>query len=204
MRLSRRQALLGIGGALASPQVAFAAPQTAETNGLSSALRARAMAALVAHRSRVARGNVIGIVDFAKTSCLPRFYLLDVETGARESFLVAHGKGSDPAHSGWLRRFSNDPGSEASSAGAYLAGALYEGQHGQSRRLIGLDPSNSNAEARAIVIHGARYVSPQMAQLQGKVGRSQGCLAVSLDDIDRVLQRLAPGTLIYADRIMPV
>lgn len=186
---------------MALPRAVFAASGTTETAGLNPALHSRAMAALAVHRSRVSSGNLIGIVDFAKTSRLPRFHLLNVETGASESLLVAHGKGSDPAHSGWLHRFSNDPGSEASSSGAYLAGALYEGQHGRSRRLIGLDTSNSNAEGRAIVIHGAAYVSPQIAQIQGKVGRSQGCLAVSLDDIDRVLRRLAPGTLIYADRI---
>lgn len=131
----------------------------------------------------------------------PRFHILDMASGARQTLLVAHGKGSDPDHSGWVERFSNVPGSEASSAGAYLTGALYEGKHGRSRRLIGLDDSNSNAEARALVIHGAWYVSAAMARDKGKLGRSQGCLAVADGDLDAVLSALVPGCLIYVDKV---
>ena len=115
--------------------------------------------------------------------------------------LVAHGKGSDPDHCGWLEHFSNVPGSEASSAGAYLTGALYEGKHGRSRRLTGLDTRNNMAEERAIVIHGAWYVSSQMVRDHGKIGRSQGCLAVATDDLDTVLTSLPEGSLIYVDKV---
>ena len=64
--------------------------------------------------------------------------------------MIAHGSGSDPAHTGWLQRFSNVPDSFASSEGAYLASDYYVGKHGRSQRLAGLDATNSNALDRAI------------------------------------------------------
>lgn len=164
-------------------------------------LRSRALAAFEQHRDAVAEHDRIGIVDFSLHSRKPRFHILDLKAGTRHSVLVAHGKGSDPGHSGWLERFSNTPGSEASSAGAYLTGQPYTGKHGRSRRLIGLDSSNSNAEGRAIVIHGAWYVSPDMVRDHGKLGRSQGCLAVAEADLDLVMTSLPIGSLIYVDKI---
>jgi hypothetical protein len=95
---------------------------------------------------------------------------------------------------------SNIPGSAASSSGAYLVGDDYFGKHGRSRRLFGLDPENSNVEVRRIVIHAARYVSPEIAQ-SGKVGRSEGCFAVSQTDIAQVLERLGPGRMIFAAKL---
>lgn len=79
-------------------------------------------------------------------------------------------------------------------------GEDYVGRHGRSRRLIGLDPENSNVEVRRIVIHAARYVSPEIAQ-RGKLGRSEGCLALAEADIAQVLERLGPGRMIYAAKI---
>ena len=109
--------------------------------------------------------------------------------------------GGSTGHAGWLQRFSNDPGSEASSNGAYLTAQTYEGHHGLSRRVIGLDATNSNAEPRAIVIHAAPYVSLAILAATGKLGRSEGCFAVAPDKRDEVLARLGEGRLIYADKI---
>jgi len=120
--------------------------------------------------------------------------------GSASSHLVAHGRGSDPAHTGWLERFSNEPHSNATSSGAYLTGDRYVGAHGHSMRLAGLDPSNSNAAARAIVVHGAWYVSEEMARSRGALGRSQGCFAVSGSSLEEILKRLGPGRLIYAGK----
>jgi hypothetical protein len=165
------------------------------------ALHERATAALVRHQARVRNQGRMGIVDFSRPSGQPRFHLVDPAGGARHTLLVAHGKGSDPDHSGWVERFSNVPGSEASSSGAYLTGEVYNGKHGRSRRLVGLDTSNSNAEERAIVIHGAWYVGSEIVQNHGKLGRSQGCLAVAEVDLDLVLDALPPGSLIYVDKV---
>lgn len=164
-------------------------------------LLSRAKAALEAHKDRISNRDLLAIADFSKPSRDPRFYLVNLQNGQSTTFLVAHGKGSDPGHSGWVQSFSNSHGSEATSAGSYLVGETYFGQYGESRRLIGLDPQNDQAEARAIVIHPAWYVNQTLIQEQGKIGRSQGCFAFSQADIGQILERVAPGSLLYADKV---
>lgn len=164
-------------------------------------LLARAKAALDKHSMRIRNQDFIAIADFSKPSRDPRFYLVDLRSGQSSSFLVAHGKGSDQQHSGWVQSFSNVHGSEATSAGAYLVSDTYVGQYGQSRRLIGLDTQNDQADARAIVIHPAWYVDRSLINTQGKIGRSQGCFAFAQDDIGQILERVAPGCLLYADKL---
>lgn len=161
----------------------------------------RALRAFDHHRNNLAVRDVFGVVDFTAPSAVSRFHVVNAESGQSRVLLVAHGRGSDPDHSGWVERFSNIPGSAASSAGTYLTGDIYCGKHGRSRRLVGLDPQNSNAEARAIVIHAATYVSANMVRDHGKLGRSEGCLAVGTGDIDHVLNRLGHGPMIYVDKI---
>lgn len=168
--------------------------------GLAPALRARALAALAEHNSAVWSRDVIGVVDFGLPSSVPRFHLVDIVSGTSRTILVAHGKGSDPEHSGMLQYFSNRIGSSATSEGAYLVGDMYEGAHGAARRLTGLDPTDDNAEIRAIVIHGAPYVSPEVVERQGKLGRSDGCFAVSEAQMPYVLAKLGQGRLLYAGR----
>jgi hypothetical protein len=167
-------------------------------SGIRPALLHRALAAFERHSAEFSARDLIGIADFAAPSRQPRFHLLDVASGRATTLLVAHGRGSDPDHSGWVERFSNDFGSAASSEGAYRTGDTYIGKHGPSRRLAGLDPQNSNAEPRAIVIHAAWYVGPQMIREHGKLGRSEGCFAFAEADLDQVLQRLGLGRMIYA------
>lgn len=199
--ISRRSMLLGC-GALA---LAISAPSLAASAELASgppeALMRGALGALDRHRSQLIARDRIGIADFSTASRYPRFHIVDLTNGARDTLLVAHGRGSDPDHKGWLEHFSNIPGSEASSSGAYLIGDDYVGHHGPSRRLIGLDPENSNAERRGIVIHAADYVSAEFAQIHGKLGRSEGCLAFARTDLDIVLRRLGPGRLIFAGKV---
>ncbi|AGH51069.1 hypothetical protein G432_16755 [Sphingomonas sp. MM-1] len=161
-------------------------------------LRAEVMAALARHERRIWSRDVIGVVDYGQPSNVPRFHIVNLLAGTSRSFLVAHGKGSDPAFEGRLRMFSNMEGSEASSRGAYLIGEAYQGDHGLSRRLIGLDPTNDNAMDRAIVLHSAPYVGPDVLARQGKLGRSNGCFVVSPADIDAVLAALGRGRLLYA------
>ena len=169
--------------------------------GPSPLLLARAKAALATHKSRIHNHDLLAIADFSKPSRDPRFYVVDLRNGHATPYLVAHGKGSDPSHSGWVQNFSNVHGSEATSAGSYLVGETYIGQYGESRRLIGLDAENDQAEARAIVIHPAWYVNQTMIHDQGKIGRSQGCFAFAKEDINVILERVAPGCLLYADKV---
>jgi len=158
----------------------------------------RALDALERRRDCIACRDVVGIADFSLPSRTPRFHLLRVSDLSVTSHLVAHGRGSDPAHTGWLERFSNEPGSHATSAGAYRTDGSYVGSHGHSMRLEGLDPTNSNAASRAIVVHGAWYVSEEMIGQHGMLGRSEGCFAVAPSSLDEILTRLGPGRLIYA------
>jgi hypothetical protein len=190
--------ILGSAGIVAG-QAAAAIPIAA--NGLRPELLQRALQSFNAHRGRIPQRDLIAIADFAQASRLPRFHLVSTVTGRTTSLLVSHGRGSDPAHTGFLSRFSNRDGSLATSEGAYVTGDTYYGKHGRSRRLIGLDPTNSNAETRGIVLHSAWYVSPQVAANTGKIGRSEGCFAVSQDDLDQVMARLGSGRMIYADKV---
>jgi hypothetical protein len=200
--LSRRfllgAALCGVASAVALPAVPL--PAEKADGELNPGLLRRALAALEQHRERIVHRDIIGIADFSLPSRTPRFHLMTLADGAASSHLVAHGKGSDPAHTGWLERFSNEPRSHATSAGAYLTGDRYVGAHGHSMRLDGLDPTNSNAATRAIVVHSAWYVSEHMARSRGTLGRSLGCLAVSGASLEEIMKRLGPGRLIYADK----
>jgi hypothetical protein len=196
--IDRRHFLLS--GGLAAAALGLASRSlAAAAAGPSLAVIAAAKAALMRHRDVVTHTDRIAVADFSRNAAEPRLHVLDLDNGRAQSFLVAHGKGSDPAHTGWLQSFSNAPGSEATSQGAYLTGATYVGQHGLSRRLTGLDPDNSNALSRAIVIHKAWYVSKDMAA-KGQLGRSQGCFAVSEDALPAVLDLMDEGRLLVAVR----
>ena len=192
--LSRRRLLqasvvtLGL-GALALPASALAGDP---------AIITAARAGLERAGDRVTHRDVVGVADFSLPSRAPRLHLVDMVGGGVATLLVAHGRGSDPGRTGWLSFFSNQPGSDATSEGAYLTGDYYVGKHGRSMRLIGLDVTNDNAEAREIVVHAAPYVGPQVVEAEGMVGRSEGCFAVSPADLPRVLTRLGPGRLLVA------
>ena len=185
-------ATLGL-AAVAQPALALAPP--------SATIVAAAKSGLARAGARITHRDVVGVADFSLPSRQPRLHLVDLAGGRVESFLVAHGRGSDPARTGWLNHFSNAPGSGCTSEGAYLTGDYYVGEHGRSMRIIGLDPSNSNAEARAVVVHQAWYVAPEIARAQGMLGRSDGCFALSATDLPTVLERLGPGRLLLAARL---
>lgn len=164
-------------------------------------LLARAKAALDQHQHMFELRDRVALADFNAPSRELRFHIVDLVGGHASSYLVSHGRGSDPEHSGWLQSFSNEPNSLASSAGAYKTGMIYDGQHGQAMRLAGLDPLNNNAEMRAIVIHGADYVSENHIASWGKIGRSEGCFAVARHMLPQLLGLLGQGRLLYANKL---
>lgn len=175
------------------------APPPPAITAVDPQLLARAKAALDSHR--LAARDSIGIVDFSRPSGDARFHVVDLMSGNVESHLVAHGRGSDPDHSGFLERFSNDFGSHASSSGTYVTADYYEGKYGLSMKVRGLDWTNYNAEPRAIVIHNAWYAEPEMIRQHGKLGRSEGCFAFSRKSQFEVMRKLAGGRMIYADKL---
>jgi hypothetical protein len=168
---------------------------------IDSQLLARARASFARHRNRLRHVDMVGIADFSKPSALPRFYLMDTNTGRVTSHLVSHGRGSDPDHSGWLQHFSNSFGSNASSNGAYVTGDYYHGRYGRSMRVSGLDYTNSNAGPRNIVVHSAWYAEPNQVAQHGRLGRSEGCFAMSYSSLQETLARLGPGRFLYADKL---
>lgn len=199
MRLDRRRFLgrslaLAAAGSLA-PSLAFAArPESPNLLAIAKRL-------LQQNARTVANTDIVALADFSAPSWLPRFHVVDMVGGTVTSHLTAHGRGSDLAHTGWLKNFSNEIGSNASSDGAYVTGVQYDGKYGRAIRLAGLDLQNSNAEARAIVIHQAWYVSDGMLAKYGKLGRSEGCFALSGTGLAAVLAALGPGRLLYAGKL---
>lgn len=181
-----------------APLATVAKPAVQAPVGVDPQLFARAKAALDSHR--IWARDTIGIVDFSKPSSEPRFHLVNLASGEVESHMVAHGRGSDPDHSGFVERFSNEFRSYATSNGTYTTGDYYDGKYGLSMRVRGLDWTNSNAEARAIVIHNAWYAEPEMIAEHGKLGRSEGCFAMSRDSQWAVMRKLAGGRMIYAEK----
>ena len=173
-----------------------------------SGLDARSTQILDIARREVARaGNVLwrrdiaGVLDFGVHSAFPRFHFANLESGTVTSYRVAHGSGSDPEHDGWLKWFSNQPGSNATSRGAYISWEWYTGKYGTSVRLGSLDSDNSNTFDRAIVMHAADYCSQAHVERWGRLGRSNGCFALAPDDFLIALAQLSGGRLLFADRL---
>jgi len=157
--------------------------------------------ALRAHARVAADGltarPILTVIDYSLRSRVPRLWVLDLREGrvlARE--LVAHGRGTGDDEA---RRFSNRAGSLQSSLGTFITGPTYRGKHGRSLRLKGLDRGlNDRAEARAIVIHSADYVNPQIVHRLGRLGRSQGCPALSPSAAPRVIDLIRDGTVVFS------
>jgi hypothetical protein len=156
----------------------------------------RALVYFDANKERLANQRYITIIDFASASMYPRFFIVNMETGAVQPLHTAHGSGSDRDNDGVAERFSNEVGSNASSLGFYRTAETYNGKHGRSMRLDGLSATNSNVRKRAVVLHGARYVYDS----NKKAGRSWGCPAVSMAVKDEVINKLKQGSLMYAGR----
>ncbi|MCB2073023.1 MAG: murein L,D-transpeptidase catalytic domain family protein [Novosphingobium sp.] len=199
--MNRRDMLRGgmaAGAAIALPSVPAAASTVSpyEQRILEAASRESGRT-----QAQLWRTDIVGIADFAQPSWKPRLHFANLENGTVRSFLLAHGKGSDPEHDGWLKTFSNVHGSEATSRGAYLTCEWYKGKYGTSIRLVGLDTDNSHALERAIVMHPAWYVDATMISKWGKIGRSEGCFAMAPEDFNEALLHLSGGRLLFADRI---
>lgn len=145
------------------------------------------------------RTDVVGIVDFGLRSSEPRFHFVDLERGVVDSYRVSHGDGSDPEHDGWLNWFSNEHNSHCTSRGLYVTYGWYTGRFGTSIRLEGVDPTNSNALDRAIVMHRAKYAEPEHLARWGRLGRSNGCFAMSDADFRLALLQMGGGRAMFAD-----
>ena len=144
-------------------------------------------------KDKIKNKNYLVVIDYKQHNSKERFFVIDMISGHTEKYLTAHGKNSDPDYDGFATKFSNEPNSLMTSLGVYLTAETYIGSHGLSLSLDGLSSSNSNARARAIVIHGASYVAPGE-----KIGRSWGCPALELRFTEEVINKIKGGALIFA------
>lgn len=140
--------------------------------------------------------SVLTIADMDMNSTQKRLWIVDLDK--KELLLntwVAHGQrsGADKAV-----KFSNTNDSFQSSIGFYVTGEVYNGQHGRSLRLDGMDDGfNDNARKRSIVVHGANYVSQGTINALGRLGRSQGCPAVAPELANKVINTIEGKTVLF-------
>lgn len=141
--------------------------------------------------------RVLTIIDFSRSANEDRFYLIDLLEGKLLlKSLVAHGRNTGMEYA---IKFSNKPESYQSSLGFFLTGEAYTGEHGLSLRLDGAEKMiNDNARKRAIVIHGAEYVSQSFMDAYGRIGRSLGCPALPVEAISKVVNTIKNGSCIFA------
>jgi hypothetical protein len=140
--------------------------------------------------------DFLSIIDFSIPSTAKRLWIIDVEN-KKVLFheLVAHGRNTGDNIAG---KFSNIPNSNMSSLGFYLTGETYTGRHGLSLYLDGMDSEfNNNARARAIVIHGADYVSEDFIKTNGRLGRSFGCPALSTESYKTIIETISNGSCLF-------
>ncbi|KJZ49564.1 MULTISPECIES: murein L,D-transpeptidase catalytic domain family protein [Pseudomonas] len=145
----------------------------------------------------VAPAQRLAVIDYSLPSTEQRLWVFDLK---RRKLLfhelVAHGRNSGE---NMATLFSNRNESHATSLGLFRTQQSYLGQNGYSLRMEGLEPGfNDNAFDRAIVIHGAPYVSPVLARANGRIGRSLGCPAVRPAIAHRLIDSMKDGQLLFS------
>lgn len=157
--------------------------------------------AVRAAQCRLAQGEVpaqrLAVIDYSLPSTEQRLWVFDLK---RRTLLfhelVAHGRNSGE---NMASQFSNQNESKATSLGLYRTRSTYVGQNGYSLRMEGLEPGfNDRAFDRAIVIHGAPYVSRDLARLNGRIGRSLGCPAVRPAIAHQLIDSMKDGQLLFS------
>lgn len=142
------------------------------------------------------KDNLLSIIDFGLPSTMQRFYVIDLKNRNLLYYTyTSHGvnTGENMAES-----FSNKEGSRQSSIGFYKTAETYEGKHGTSLKLDGLERGfNNNARKRYIVIHSADYVTDEFIQENGRLGRSWGCPALPPDLTQDIIEIIKEGTVLF-------
>ncbi|WP_046246611.1 murein L,D-transpeptidase catalytic domain family protein [Hymenobacter terrenus] len=143
--------------------------------------------------------ELLTVVDFDLPSTEKRLWVLDLaKNEILFHTLVAHGHNSGENEA---TTFSNTDQSNMSSLGFYATGSEYQGKHGHSLRLEGLDEGfNTNAAARSVVMHGADYVSEDFIKQNGRLGRSLGCPALPMDQYAQIIDVVNGGTCLFLNK----
>ena len=143
-----------------------------------------------------ANDNLLVIVDYTKPSTEERLFVVDLEKKQLLiSSLVTHGRGTGDLYA---TKFSNKNNSYSTSSGFYLTGNIYNGKHGESLVLYGLEKGkNDNAQKRTIVIHSGYYANKNFAEKYGRLGRSKGCLVLPTDLNAKIIHLISGGVVLY-------
>ncbi len=180
-----------------STSVAYASLDL-DQKGLSYAAFSTALKGMknLAEQGRLSKTQIIAIADLSQSSAKKRFYVIDLH---KQKIIfqtyVAHGRNSGEE---FANTFSNQPSSYMSSLGFYTTGETYYGEHGLALRLNGEEPGfNSNAYERAIVMHGADYAAEGFIQQYGRLGRSQGCPALPVEQCQAIVETLKNGSCLF-------
>jgi L,D-transpeptidase catalytic domain len=188
-----------------SPSTTFAAARESNSRVVAGAdaidadvLRLALNAVACARGSGVVKNDrLLTVIDYSKASTEPRLWVLDLDR-ERVLFeeLVAHGRGSGE---NFATRFSNEDGSHQTSLGLFRTADTYVGANGYSLRLDGLEAGvNDRARERAIVMHGAPYVSEANVRSVGRLGRSHGCPALRPAIARTLIDTIKQGSLVFA------
>lgn len=150
----------------------------------------------LASEGKLLNDSVISIIDFSLPSNRKRLFILDMKNyKVLFNTLVAHGRNTGRE---WATSFSNKNSSYQSSPGFYITRETYQGKHGLSLKLDGIESGiNDNAYERGIVMHGAEYVSEALANAQGFIGRSQGCPSVPVNISTPIINTIKNGTCLF-------
>jgi len=145
---------------------------------------------------KLSNARYLSIADFSKPSSEERLFVIDMQMMQLVmKTLVAHGRNSGTK---FAEKFSNTISSYQSSLGFYVTGLPYNGKHGNSLELNGVEQGiNDKAKQRAIVIHGANYVSPAFIKQQGYIGRSQGCPAVPNNKVESIIKAIQGASCLF-------
>jgi hypothetical protein len=140
--------------------------------------------------------DILTIVDFSLSSNVKRLWVIDLETNTvLYNSLVAHGRNTGEEYA---NSFSNENSSYKSSLGFYVTGEVYNGKHGMSLKLDGLEKGvNDNARQRGVVIHSADYVSNSFIKQNKRLGRSQGCPAIPAELLSGIVNTIKNKSCLF-------
>ncbi len=147
-------------------------------------------------RKGIIKKEFLTIIDFSLSSTAKRMWIIDMNQNKIVlNSLVAHGKNSGEDYA---NNFSNINQSNKSSLGFFTTGEVYQGKHGLSLKLDGLEKGiNDNARQRAVVIHGADYVSENFIKNHNRLGRSQGCPAVPVELSKKIIEIIKDKSCLF-------
>jgi hypothetical protein len=138
------------------------------------------------------------VCDYSQSSDRKRLYIFNFVDGTVATYLVSHGRGSDRADTWTPQGFNGPEGSNTSIVGAMVGAERYQGDHGLSLRLDGIEPGSVLARPREIVVHTAPYMEADFITANKRPGRSLGCFVVQATVLEEVIATLENGGLLLS------